>query len=410
MVINHTQTCKPQNNLTQCLAKRLILPFINNSLLAGIYIHIPFCKQRCHYCDFHFSTNLRHTDELVTTLGKEITLQYEQNYLESASLETIYFGGGTPSILSVSAIEYLLARIHQNWTVLADAEITLEANPDDLNETSLRHWKYAGINRLSIGIQSLYEDELKWMHRAHSAAEALTALDKAIDAGFEKLSADFIYGSPLLTDERWAATLDWLTGKKIPHVSCYALTIEPNTAFGKKPRTSTMVEAEQERQHHQFMMLVAEMEKAGYEQYEISNFSLPGKRSRHNTAYWEGKPYLGIGPSAHSYNGHSRQWNVSNNHAYMKAIGENRIPAEIEILTPLQQLNEYLMTSLRRSCGCNLNEIAERWGEIYASKIEGTLPGYLEKEMMQINGKQFTLTQYGKLFADKIASELFFTD
>jgi oxygen-independent coproporphyrinogen-3 oxidase len=346
---------------------------------------------------------------LITALRKEITLQHEQNYLESATIETIYFGGGTPSILSVSAIELLLSVIYQHWTVHPDAEITLEANPDDLNENALRQWKSAGINRLSIGIQSLFEDELKWMNRAHSAAEALSALDKAMEAGFEKLSADFIYGSPLLTDERWAFTLNWLTEKKIPHVSCYALTIEPKTPFGKKPRTMAMIDAEQERQHHQFLMLIEAMEKAGYEEYEISNFSLPGKRSRHNTAYWDGKPYLGIGPSAHSYNGDSRQWNVSNNHTYMKAIAENRIPAEKEILTPLQQLNEYLMTSLRRSCGCNLNEIAEHWGENYATNIKETLPDYVKKGMMHISGSCFTLTRHGKLFADKIASDLFFT-
>lgn len=346
----------------------------------------------------------------MTALSKEITLQYEQNYLESATIETIYFGGGTPSILSIEAIEHILSQIHQYWKVVPDAEITLEANPDDLKEPSLRQWKSAGINRLSIGIQSLYEDELNWMHRAHSAAEALSALDIAMEAGFEKLSADFIYGSPMLTDERWALTLDWLTEKKIPHVACYALTIEPKTPLGKKPRTMAMIEAEQERQQQQFLMLVDAMEKAGYEQYEISNFSLPGKRSRHNTAYWEGKPYLGIGPSAHSYNGYSRQWNVSNNHTYMKAVGENRIPAELEILTPLQQLNEYLMTSLRKSSGCNLKDITQRWGKTYACKIEETLPDYVKKGLIQMNDNCFILTREGKLFADKIASDLFFTN
>jgi oxygen-independent coproporphyrinogen-3 oxidase len=309
-----------------------------------------------------------------------------------------------------SDIEQILSTIQQYWPIAEGAEITLEANPDDLNETALACWKDIGINRLSIGIQSLYDDELCWMNRAHNAEEALSALAKARSAGFRQLTADFIYGSPLMTDERWAETLAWIAKEQIPHISCYALTVEPRTPLAKKKRTHTELEIENEKQGRQFLMLMEAMDKSGYEHYEISNFALPGERSRHNTAYWHGKHYMGIGPSAHSFNGKSRQWNIASNTKYIQSVQENIIPAEKEILSKTQALNEYLLTNLRLKEGCNKYFIAENFGKNYLNIIEKALTKYQQKGQLIVTNEEFLLTNEGKLFADAIAADLFFTD
>jgi oxygen-independent coproporphyrinogen-3 oxidase len=274
-------------------------------------------------------------------------MQADKKYLGNEVIETIYFGGGTPSLMHNEDIQKIINEIYLRWEVMQDAEITLEANPDDLNDNALAAWKNSGINRLSIGIQSLYDDELSWMNRAHNGEEALNALGKARQAGFRQLTADFIYGSPLMTDERWRKTLQWIAKEEIPHISCYALTVEPRTPLAKKKRTHNELEIENEKQGKQFIMLMEAMHKSGYEHYEISNFALTGQRSRHNTAYWHGKHYLGIGPSAHSFNGKSRQWNIASNTKYIQSIDKNLIPAEIEILSNTQKINEYLLTHLK---------------------------------------------------------------
>lgn len=390
------------------LIKPVILPFLIRSILAGIYIHIPFCKQRCHYCDFHFSTSLLHKNELIAALLKELDLQRKENFIPDTSIDTIYFGGGTPSLLNEKEFDSILNAV-RNWgSVNPQAEITLESNPDDLNEKNLKDWKNTGINRLSIGIQSLYDDELQWMNRAHNADEALHALDKAQQAGFDKLSVDFIYGGPLLSDERWEKTLQWIGEKKIPHVSCYALTIEAKTPLAKVKRTVAESEASEEKQSRHFGMLMDHMEAMGYEHYEISNFALPGKRSQHNTSYWEGKPYLGIGPSAHSFNGKNRKWNIASNQKYIRSIDENIIPATMETLTETQQLNEYILTRLRMSEGIDITVINNRFGEHYANIVEATARRHIENGHLRKENHHIILTKAGKYFADAMAADLFF--
>jgi oxygen-independent coproporphyrinogen-3 oxidase len=345
---------------------------------------------------------------LIAALLKELNLQSKEKFITDAHIDTIYFGGGTPSLLTEKELDAILNSVGKWGFVHPQAEITLEANPDDLNEKNLSAWKNTGINRLSIGIQSLYDDELKWMNRAHNADEALHAFDKAQQAGFEKLSVDFIYGGPLLSDERWEKTLYWIGEKKIPHVSCYALTIEAKTPLAKVKRTTEELEASEEKQSRHFGMLMDHMEAMGYEHYEISNFALPGKRSQHNTSYWEGKPYLGIGPSAHSFNGKIRKWNIASNQKYIRSIGENIIPATSETLTDIQQLNEYVMTQLRMTEGINITAINNRFGEKYTNVLDVATQRHIKKGHLQIKDNRIILTKAGKYFADAIAADLFF--
>jgi oxygen-independent coproporphyrinogen-3 oxidase len=347
---------------------------------------------------------------LIAALLKEAALHKEKNFLSNRSIQTIYFGGGTPSILRPDEIASIIDQVKNLWNMSADLEITLEANPDDLNETTLAQWKAIGINRLSIGIQSLYDDELKWMNRAHNAEEALTALAKARHAGFKKLSADFIYGGPLLSDERWKQTLEWIAKQQIPHISCYALTVEPKTPLGKLKRTQAAIDVENEKQSRHFMMLMDFMEQIEYEHYEISNFALPNNRSQHNTAYWEGKPYLGLGPSAHSFDGKNRQWNIASNSKYIQSINQSIIPCEIETLTVSQQYNEYVMTRLRMSDGLHLDTIKKVFGEKYALHTSDKINPFIENQRAIINHKTIRLTKAGKLFADAIAADLFYIE
>ncbi len=345
---------------------------------------------------------------MIAALLKELDLQSKENFISDPKIDSIYFGGGTPSLLNEKELEAILNAVGKWGSVNPQAEITLEANPDDLSETNLMSWKNTGINRLSIGIQSLYDDELKWMNRAHNADEALQAISKAQHAGFDKLSVDFIYGTPLLSDERWEKTLQWIGEQKIPHISCYALAIEPKTPLAKVKRTAAETEASEEKQSHQFGMLMDQMEAMSYEHYEISNFAQPGKRSQHNTSYWEGKPYLGIGPSAHSFNGKIRKWNIASNQKYIRAIGENKMPATSETLTEIQQLNEYVMTRLRMTEGIDITVIYNRFGEEYANVLDVAIRRHIEKGHVRQEDNRIILTKAGKYFADAIAADLFF--
>ena len=345
---------------------------------------------------------------MIAALLKELDLQRKENFITDTPIDTIYFGGGTPSLLNEQELNAILKAVGKWGSVNPQAEITLEANPDDLSETNLISWKNTGINRLSIGIQSLYDDELTWMNRAHNADEALQAISKAQHAGFDKLSVDFIYGTPLLSDERWEKTLQWIGEQKIPHISCYALTIEPKTPLAKIKRTAVETEASEEKQSRQFGMLMDQMELMGYEHYEISNFARPGKRSQHNTSYWEGKPYLGIGPSAHSFNGKIRKWNIASNQKYIRSIGENIIPSTTETLTVTQQLNEYIMTRLRMIEGIDITVIYKRFGEKYANTLVASSQMHLERGHLLKNDNRIILTKAGKYFADAIAADLFF--
>ncbi|MBL7739255.1 MAG: radical SAM family heme chaperone HemW [Chitinophagaceae bacterium] len=370
--------------------------------MAGIYIHIPFCKQACHYCNFHFATSLRHTNELVAALLKETALR--QEYFGGETVETIYFGGGTPSLLEMEQIRVLVKQVYTRFPVHENAEITLETNPDDITEEKLIDWKETGINRLSIGIQSFFEEDLRWMNRAHTAEQALGNLQLARNY-FENITIDLIYGTPGLTTEKWKQNVDTAIAMNIPHLSCYALTVEPKTPLQKLIRLGKAEDVNPDKQSEQFLLLMQWLADAGYEHYEISNFARPGFRSRHNSSYWRGKKYLGIGPSAHSYDGTSRQWNIPNNNIYIESLNKGMIPFEKEILTPVQKLNEYIMTSLRTSEGLDIDKPGEKQGNEIIKKAEQ----YIERGLMLQEGNRFVLTKEGKLLADGIAADLFFT-
>ncbi len=377
--------------------------------MAGIYIHIPFCRQACTYCNFHFSTSLHYKNDFLVALLKEIEIQAQpsSSYLHNQPIETIYFGGGTPSLLSTEEVKTILDTIHSLYQVNPNAEITLEANPDDVTDEKLYGWKTGGINRLSIGIQSLFDDDLQWMNRAHTATEAKQVIQKARNAGFETFTVDLIYGTPGLSDEKWKQNLDWVIEQQITHLSCYALTVEEKTPLDKQIRLHQKKDIDAEQQSRQFLFLMDYMQQAGFEHYEISNFAQPGHRGKHNSSYWHGAHYLGLGPSAHSYNGSSRQWNVANNQQYIQSLSQNSIPFEKEELTKKQQLNEYVMTSLRLLEGCDLHLVQKQFGETGASRLKAASNAFQQIKWLTEINNHLILTREGKLFADRIASELF---
>lgn len=372
--------------------------------MAGIYIHIPFCKQACHYCNFHFATSLHYKEDLITALVKEIELQ--KDYLHNEVIETIYFGGGTPSLLNVEDLVLIIDKIQATFSVLPDTEITLETNPDDITDQKLTGWKEMGINRLSIGIQSFFDDDLRWMNRAHNASQAVDSLQSARKL-FGNITIDLIYGTPQLTNEKWKHNVDTAIALNIPHLSCYALTVEPKTPLYKMIQQHKTDDINPDRQSEQFLLLMQWLEEAGYEHYEISNFAKPGYRSRHNSSYWQGKKYLGLGPSAHSFDDNSRQWNIANNNTYIESINNSAVPFEKEELTPLQKLNEYIMTSLRTMEGINFETMATRF-DIQRSNIIDKAKKFTEDDLIKIEAASMMLTQKGKLLADGIAAALFY--
>ena len=388
--------------------------------MAGIYIHIPFCKQACNYCNFHFSTSLTLKDELIASLIKEIHLTVNSSTttntavplknteVEKEEIETIYFGGGTPSILNSTDLQLLFIALHKKFIFKPGIEITLEANPDDVTPAKLILWKQAGINRLSVGIQSFIEEELVWMNRAHTAKESLQCIDEIKQAGFTNFSIDLIYGSPLLSNEDWKKNVAIVIEKNIPHVSCYALTVEPKTALNKMITQHKGQPIDQEKQAQQFLLLMEWMQAAGYEQYEISSFAKPDSRSKHNSSYWLGKKYYGFGPSAHGFDGKKRQWNIANNALYIQSLKNNIIPFEEEILTATQQLNEYIMTSLRTMEGLNLLIIEERFGKKIGFDLLIASKKWEAGGKLICSEEKIVLTNDGKLFADGIAADLFF--
>ena len=375
--------------------------------MAGIYIHIPFCKKACHYCDFHFSTSPQYKEQMLNALKSEIILR--KNYLNNEKIETIYFGGGTPSLINADELQVLIGQITDLFEVSTTAEITIEANPDDLNPQYVREIKSTLINRFSIGVQSFFEEDLKWMNRAHTASEAQSAIKRVQDAGFENITTDLIYGFPLLTNEKWEFNIQKLIEYQVPHISSYSITVEPNTALAKLISKEKQANMDEGQSANQFLMLIDQLSESGFDHYEISNFSKPGMHSRHNSNYWDGVSYLGIGPSAHSFNGESRQWNISNNSKYIDSIELKKVPAETEFLSTENKINEYIMTSLRTSKGMNLQLIALKFGSDYSNEIHNGLETFIEKEWVTINEQMVALTREGKLFADHIASELFFS-
>ena len=372
--------------------------------MAGIYIHIPYCRKACHYCNFHFSTSTQRLNEMVQAIGMEAKLR--KDYLQEP-VKTIYFGGGTPSLLPVQDIRWMTDSLRELFIVDNDAEITLESNPDDISTQTAAAWKAAGINRLSIGIQSFFQEHLNWMNRAHNAEQALESIQVVQAAGFDNITIDLIYGTPGLTDEKWHQNVQQALQLNIPHLSCYALTVEPKTALDKMIRQHQIANVDGNQQSHQFELLMQWMKDAGYRHYEISNFAKPGKFSRHNSSYWQGITYLGLGPSAHSFNGNSRQWNIANNALYLKSIQQQTVPFEIEYLTAAQQLNEYIMTGLRTSEGISLSYISENWGDENTAAIVKDAGKWVEGKKIHQQNRHLVLTNAGKLLADGIAADLF---
>jgi oxygen-independent coproporphyrinogen III oxidase len=373
--------------------------------MSGIYIHIPFCKQACHYCDFHFSTSMKKKDEMVLALAKEI--QMRKSEFENETIETIYFGGGTPSRLQIADLRLQINAIYENYKVVENPEITIEANPDDLSEEYLIELSKIGINRLSIGIQSFFEDDLQLMNRAHNSAEARKCLEIATQY-FDNISLDLIYGIPGMGNEQWKQNIETALSFGIPHISSYALTVEPKTALNKLIQTGKIAKPNDEVAEAHFQILVETLEANNFVHYELSNFGKENYFSKNNSAYWLGKKYIGIGPSAHSYDGISRSWNVSNNAIYLKSLAENKLPNEIEILSKTDRYNEYIMTGLRTIWGVSLDRIADEFGSEYLGYLQKRAKKFFDDNLLFIDGNILKATKKGKFLTDGIASDLFY--
>lgn len=374
--------------------------------MSGIYIHIPFCKQACHYCDFHFSTSLNNKENLVSSIIKEIDLR--QNYLQDKQIETIYFGGGTPSLLSEKETHLILEKIYKLYQVSPQAEITVECNPDDLSNTKLQELKTLNVNRLSIGLQSFNDDELKWMNRAHTASESEASVKRAQDKGFENITIDLIYGSKFSNLSNWKTTLNKAIDLEVKHISSYNLTVEDKTKLGHDVAKKKEQLIDDDKSAELFLEMIDRLQKNHFIHYEISNFGKEHFFSKHNSNYWKGSHYLGLGPSAHSFNGVSRQWNVSNNTIYINKITSGDLTVfEKEILTNENRFNEYILTSLRTIWGVNLDVLKSQFNEEFVKLFQSKVNSYIKDETISLKDNSYTLTTKGKLLADKIASDLF---
>lgn len=373
--------------------------------MAGLYIHIPFCKQACYYCDFHFSTSTRYRSQMIDAITREVELQ--KAYLNHEILDTIYFGGGTPSILASTEIEKLINSIHQSFRIKTHPEITLEANPDDLSIGKLKELKSLGINRLSIGIQSFNAKTLKFLNRAHDSVEAIKCIENARLAGFENISIDLIFSIPGQTINELNEDIDQTLALDPEHISVYSLTIEEKTVFGNWNRKGKFIQVTDEDSALQFDLIISKLDKNRYEQYEISNFCRDGNYAKHNTSYWKNINYLGLGPGAHSYNGSNRQFNMSNNHKYMKSIEEGIVPAETEFLTKKDLANEYLLTTLRTKWGCDLQKLKNLYSYDLTHSLDSRLSELIRDDLIIKRNDYIFLSRKGKFLADSIIAELF---
>jgi len=374
--------------------------------LAGIYLHIPFCKQACYYCDFHFSTSLKRKAEMLTSIKIELLIRKEE--VKNQKIETIYFGGGTPSLLTIEDLNEIFKVIYCNYNVVENPEITLEANPDDLSESKIIELANSPVNRLSIGIQSFFDEDLKFMNRAHTAEESKKCLAAAINY-FGNITIDLIYGVPNMSNERWKENLKIAIEFGVPHISSYALTVEEKTALYSLIKKGKVPPVDENLALQHFNILVEETKKKGFVHYEISNFGKQAYFSKHNMSYWLGENYLGIGPSSHSFNGIERSWNVSNNAKYIKAINENKLPLEIEELSINDRFNEYIMTGLRTIWGVDLNKIETDFGRDFLEQLKENIKPFIKKGLLDFNleTEKLSITNKGKFLADGIASDLF---
>ncbi|WP_234859549.1 radical SAM family heme chaperone HemW [Aquimarina aquimarini] len=374
--------------------------------MSGIYIHIPFCKQACHYCDFHFSTSMKRKDDVITAICNEIVLR-KSEIPSHTIIKTIYFGGGTPTVLSIDELQLIINTIYTYYKIAKDAEITIEANPDDLTEEKIKSLAKSNVNRLSIGIQSFFEEDLKMMNRAHNAKEAKKSLSIATQY-FDNISIDLIYGIPNMSIDRWKQNIQLALDFKIPHISCYALTVEPKTALPKLIEKGKIPSIDDHLAQKHFITLIDTLENEGFVHYELSNFGKPGYFSKNNTAYWQGKQYLGIGPSAHSFNGQQRSWNISNNIKYSNTLQQNKLPREIENLTITDRYNEYIMTGLRTIWGVSLQKIEKEFGDQYKQYLLKQIQKFIDKGLLSLEKGNLLVTKKGKFLSDGISSDLFF--
>ena len=373
--------------------------------MAGIYIHIPFCNSKCNYCNFYSVASSKHLDAYVPALLKEIALQ--QPYLEKEPIETIYIGGGTPSLLGYTQLASILEKLNKTFEIKPDAEITIEANPNDLNASKIKEFKNLFINRLSIGIQSFFKEDLKYLHRLHSPSQAETAVKRSQDAGFENISIDLIYGIPTLSDENWKKNLHYSFSLNVPHISAYSLTVEPNTALNKLITKGKLTPVNEEQSIKHFKVLMQQTRENDFLHYEVSNFCKKDYFSKHNSNYWKGIKYLGLGPSAHSYNKVERQWNISDTQKYIEHLDSNKLLYEKEVLSETDKLNEYIMTSLRTMWGCDLNYIETHFGISEKTRLEKKSVQFIDDKKMINEKNHLILSDEGFLFADGLAAELF---
>ena len=372
-------------------------------MTGGIYIHVPFCKKACNYCDFHFTTSLKYVTEMTDAICSEIRLKKDR----ISQIDSIYFGGGTPSLLPQSSFEKIFDTLIHCFSLSKNAEITIEANPDDLTAKKINELRKLPANRLSIGIQSFFEEDLLWMNRAHSSQEALSCVKRSQDAGFENLTIDLIYGYPLLTDQKWLSNIQTAIDLQTPHISAYSLTVEEKTVLAKHIKNGKQIGMSDAQSAAQFTTLANQLTKEGFEHYEISNYSLPGKFAVHNTNYWKNKPYLGIGPSAHGFDGQFRYSNVANNAKYLAALSANKLAETVEKLSAADQFNEYIMTSLRTMWGTSLAHIATQFGAANAAQVSQQIQPYIDQKLAFLAQHTIFLTPEGKLFADGISASLF---
>lgn len=372
--------------------------------MSGLYLHIPFCKQACHYCDFHFSTQMERQDDMIEAMIQELAIQ--KGYLQSPNLSSIYFGGGTPSLLKKAHLEKIFKSVHALFTLEPNCEITLEANPDDLSLDNLKLFLEFGINRLSIGIQSFDDKILKFLNRAHNSNMALTALSKCRKIGFDNISVDLIYAIPGQDSISFSENIEKALEFNPEHFSAYSLTIEPKTVFGNWVGKKKLIPVDDDIHAEQYELLADRLSKSGYDHYEVSNFCLPGFTSKHNSSYWKQKHYLGIGPSAHSYNTQSRQFNIKNNALYIKSIKKGVVPFEVEVLSQENMINEYLLTTLRTSWGCNLQKLKDDFSFDLLQRQSTYLNNLIDKKLASLENGILRLSFKGKLLADQIAMDL----
>lgn len=377
--------------------------------MAGIYIHIPYCRQACHYCNFHFSVSHRNRAAFLDTLLLEISIQanFFRNIGEDGEISTVYLGGGTPSVLENDELERLFEHLGNVFSIAGAEEVTLEANPDDLDREKLLFLRDTPVNRLSIGVQSFYDDDLRYMNRLHSPAQAVESIELAQQLGFDRLTVDLIYGTPTMDDRRWQQNLDRVVDMGIPHISAYALTVEEKTVLHYLITKGRIEDVSEEQSARQFELMCAQLSAAGYAHYEVSNFGLSGHYGLHNLSYWTGRPYLGLGPSAHSYTGRRRLWNPANTSLYVQSIQKGNMPASGETLSNEQACNEYVMTSLRTMWGCDLGHVRDRYGETLARQVEKNAARHLQQGMLHRSDEHLLVTQQGKFFTDGIAAALF---